>query len=119
MSGHFGHIDLVAPVIHVGFNKTIRKTLRSVCRNCSRLLLEPEKKRDFLEQLETSKEMGHLLTISSMVFKEARKSKACPYCSTEQLEIKFEKPSDYVEDGHKLTPTESPVTTLRIFLMRT
>lgn len=105
--GHFGHIDLVAPVIHVGFNKTVRKTLRSICRNCSRLLLEPEKKRDFLDQLDTCREMGHLPdSIINDVFKEARKSKTCPYCSTEQLEIKFEKPSDYIEDGHKLTPTE-------------
>ncbi|SFM92278.1 DNA-directed RNA polymerase subunit A' [Methanolobus profundi] len=105
--GHFGHIDLVAPVIHVGFNKTIRKTLRSVCRNCSRLLLDASKKQEFLDQLSTAKEMGHLPdSIINEVFKEARKSKSCPYCSTDQLEIKFEKPSDYVEDGHKLTPTE-------------
>lgn len=105
--GHFGHIDLVAPVIHVGFNKTIRKTLRSVCRSCSRLLLDASKKQEFLDQLNTCKEMGHLPdNIINEVFKEARKSKTCPYCSTEQLEIKFEKPSDYIEDGHKLTPTE-------------
>ncbi len=105
--GHFGHIELVAPVIHVGFNKTIRKTLRSICRNCSRLLLEPEKKREFLTQLEESKDIGHLPDdVINEVFKEARKAKSCPYCSTEQLEIKFEKPSDYIEDGHKLTPTE-------------
>lgn len=30
--GHFGHIDLIAPVIHVGFAKLIRKVLRAICR---------------------------------------------------------------------------------------
>ena len=45
--GHFGHIELVAPVIHVGFNKTIRKALRSICRNCSRLLLDTDSEKGF------------------------------------------------------------------------
>ncbi|MDP2217726.1 MAG: DNA-directed RNA polymerase subunit A' [Methanolobus sp.] len=105
--GHFGHIELVAPVIHVGFNKTIRKALRSICHNCSRLLLTADQKRNFLAQLQSSKDMGHLPDdIVNEVFKEARKTKICPYCSSEQKEVKFEKPTDYVEDGHKLTPTE-------------
>lgn len=105
--GHFGHIELVAPVVHVGFNKTIRKTLRSICRNCSALLLEPPKKKDFLAQINKLHEMGHLPDPAiNEVFKEARKTKVCPYCGAEQLEIKFEKPTEYIEDGHKLTPTE-------------
>ena len=28
--GHFGHIELVAPVVHVGYAKLIRKLLRAV-----------------------------------------------------------------------------------------
>ncbi|SES67815.1 DNA-directed RNA polymerase, subunit A' [Methanococcoides vulcani] len=105
--GHFGHIELVAPVIHVGFNKTIRKILRSVCCKCSSLMLEDSKKRDYLEQLSKYKDMGHLPDdVINDVFKEARKPKVCPYCGEAQLDIKFEKPSEYIEDGHKLTPTE-------------
>jgi DNA-directed RNA polymerase subunit A' len=105
--GHFGHIELVAPVIHVGFNKIIRKILRSVCSNCSRLLLEEKKKKEFLRQFARLDEMSHLPDDAiNEVFKEARKTKVCPYCGHEQKEIKFEKPSDYIEDGHKLSPTE-------------
>ncbi|MDK2893107.1 DNA-directed RNA polymerase subunit A' [Methanohalophilus sp.] len=105
--GHFGHIELVAPVIHVGFNKTIRKVLRSVCSNCSRLLLEDKKKQAFLEQFAKLEDMTHLPdAVINEVFKEARKTKVCPYCDHEQSEIKFEKPTDYIEDGHKLTATE-------------
>ncbi len=36
-NGHFGHIELAAPVIHVGFTKLIRRLLRSTCRDCSAL----------------------------------------------------------------------------------
>ncbi|OMJ92206.1 hypothetical protein SteCoe_5081 [Stentor coeruleus] len=37
--GHFGHIKLAKPVYHFGFLNEIRRVLRSVCFNCSRLLL--------------------------------------------------------------------------------
>ncbi|MCK5303774.1 MAG: DNA-directed RNA polymerase subunit A', partial [Candidatus Heimdallarchaeota archaeon] len=30
--GHFGHIELSRPVIHVGFNKLLYKVLRATCR---------------------------------------------------------------------------------------
>ena len=40
--GHFGHIDLAMPVVHVGFVKTIRNSLRSTCRKCGRILLSDQ-----------------------------------------------------------------------------
>lgn len=46
--GHFGHIELVVPVIHVGFNKTIRKLLKSICWNCCRLLLNESQKKKII-----------------------------------------------------------------------
>jgi len=105
--GHFGHIDLVAPVIHVGFNKSIRRILRATCRKCSRLLLEPAKKDGYLEQYATLKEMGHLPDdLINDISKDAAKTKICPYCGETQQAIKFEKPVEYLEDGHKLTPAE-------------
>ena len=36
--GHFGHIELVKPVYHVGFIEVCRKILRCICFNCSKLL---------------------------------------------------------------------------------
>ena len=105
--GHFGHIELVAPVVHVGFNKVIRKLLRATCRKCSRILLETSQKQHFLDQLTGIEEIGHMPDdLINEVYKEASKIKTCPYCNEEQLEIKFEKPSEYLENGEKLTPTE-------------
>src|SRR5439155_793439 len=41
--GHFGHIDLAMPVIHVGYVKDIKKLLQATCRKCGRLLgMNPE-----------------------------------------------------------------------------
>jgi len=105
--GHFGHIDLIAPVIHVGFAKLIRKILRAICRDCSRLMLLENEKRMYLEQIETLVRLGQTTDdVVNKVFAEARKHKVCPYCGAPQQEIKFERPLAYVEEGHKLTPSD-------------
>ena len=38
--GHFGHIELAAPVIHIGYAKLIYKMLSATCRECGSVLLE-------------------------------------------------------------------------------
>ena len=38
--GHFGHIELVKPIFHVGWFTLTGKILRCVCYQCSRLLIE-------------------------------------------------------------------------------
>ena len=42
--GHFGHIDLARPCLHIGLIHTIVKVLRCVCFHCSSLLLNKEHK---------------------------------------------------------------------------
>lgn len=37
--GHFGHIKLEEPVYHIGFTGIVLKILKTVCFNCSRILL--------------------------------------------------------------------------------
>ena len=38
--GHFGHIELMRPVFHVGYMDHVVKVLRCVCFHCSRLLID-------------------------------------------------------------------------------
>ena len=105
--GHFGHIDLIAPVIHVGFAKLIRKVLRAICRDCSRLMLKENEKKMYLGQIQTLERLGQMTDdIVNKVFSEARKNKNCPYCGAPQQEIKFERPLSYIEEGHKLTASD-------------
>ena len=40
--GHFGHIELVKPVIHSEFSKVIYMILQATCMNCHRILLDEE-----------------------------------------------------------------------------
>ncbi|KAL8870861.1 MAG: hypothetical protein Q9174_003190 [Haloplaca sp. 1 TL-2023] len=38
--GHFGHIELAAPVFHIGFLTKIKKLLETVCHNCGKILVD-------------------------------------------------------------------------------
>lgn len=111
--GHFGHIELARPVIHVGYAKKVLKVLRSICPECSRLMLTEEEidsfrqealkhRRIFLEDDEDAKKF---------VFKSARKSKVCPYCGAKKKKIVIEKPTTFYEEeeikgSRRITPIE-------------
>lgn len=41
--GHFGHIDLARPVLHIGFLYMVLRLLRCFCYHCSKLLVSPDK----------------------------------------------------------------------------
>ncbi len=102
--GHFGHIELAKPVIHVGYTRLIRKLLRVTCRECSRLLMGAEE----IEKVTGSEdELGEVVTE-----KDIKKEQICPHCGAQQLKINFEKPTTFsetwVEDGHKMEHKLTP-----------
>jgi len=51
--GHFGHIDVVRPVIHVEFAKHILFVLRSTCPGCKKLTAQKNKLKEIIVQVET------------------------------------------------------------------
>ena len=108
--GHFGHIDLAMPVIHVGYVKEIKKLLQSTCRSCGRLLLTAEQAQEYLNQRDRLEELiGETLEssyISAESAKDASSRTSCPHCSAVQLKITLDKPTTFREEGHKLTPKE-------------
>ncbi|MBI3587918.1 DNA-directed RNA polymerase subunit A' [Candidatus Micrarchaeota archaeon] len=85
-SGHFGHIEMVRPVIHVGFAKAVYHLLKATCRKCSRLLVEDS------------------------TFEKPKKAAVCPHCAEQQGAIKFVKPTSFFEDvggkERRLLPNE-------------
>ena len=105
--GHFGHIELAAPVVHPGFSKLIRRLLRGTCHDCARLLLTPTQKEKYLEKLETARALEEDLDkITKAAIREARKNSVCPHCDAEQKDVKHDKPTTYYEDGQKLMPSD-------------
>eukprot|EP00253_Pinus_taeda_P007579 PITA_07579 len=52
--GHFGHLELVKPMYHIGFLKTVLTILRCVCFNCSKILADEDDRR-FKEAMKITK----------------------------------------------------------------
>jgi len=105
--GHFGHIDLAMPVVHVGFVKTIRNSLRATCRSCGRILLPDKELDEYKKMIEKNKLEGRDNSyILKTVIAESTKSEACPRCKHETGKIDLDKPTSFRENGKKLTPTE-------------
>src|SRR6056297_2088913 len=103
-NGHFGHIELAAPVIHVGFTKLIRRLLRGTCRNCSRRLLTEDEKEKYRTMLDRTKELGNDINdVTKSAIREARKKDRCPHCGEVQYDINHEKPTTYYEVQQVLT----------------
>ncbi|MFC6756407.1 MULTISPECIES: DNA-directed RNA polymerase subunit A' [Haloarcula] len=97
-NGHFGHIELAAPVIHVGFAKLIRRLLRGTCRECSRLCLDENERDEFRDRLTRTRDLGRDLNdVTKAAIRQARKKDTCPFCGEKQYDIKHEKPTTYYE----------------------
>ena len=111
--GHFGHIELARPVIHVGYAKKVLKVLRSICPECSRLMLSEEDKTRFWDEQAKHRKMFFEgdAEFAKIVFKKARKTKICPYCGATKKKIIIEKPTTFYEEeenkgSRRLTPIE-------------
>lgn len=105
--GHFGRIELARPVIHVGYAKQINKILRAICRKCGRLLLPEERIKDYRREIRKAAKVGKSgASLIENLFKEARVAKVCPHCEEEHMDIKFEKPTSFVENKNRLSPTD-------------
>lgn len=82
--GHFGHIELAKPVVHVLYAKKVRNLLRFTCRECQALLIKDKDKS----------------------LRKSNRKTTCPECGAEQHDIKIEKPYSYYENGEPFKPTE-------------
>ncbi|MFQ6105726.1 MAG: DNA-directed RNA polymerase subunit A', partial [Candidatus Hydrothermarchaeaceae archaeon] len=105
--GHFGRIELARPIIHVGYAKQINKALHATCRKCGRLMLPEKKIEEYRNLIKKAKKVGKSdAEIIENLLKAAKNAKRCLYCGEEQLEIKFDKPTSFVENGNRLSPTD-------------
>jgi len=108
--GHFGHIELAVPIVHIEFTKIIHELLKSTCRRCGRILLSEEKVKKVQDRIEKYKQL--LGTIPDSVYKtimQEIKAKQCFSCAANQWKITFEKPTKFIEQteagSEPLTPS--------------
>ncbi|MCS7119825.1 MAG: DNA-directed RNA polymerase subunit A' [Nitrososphaerota archaeon] len=102
--GHFGHIELAVPIIHVEFTKKIHDLLQAFCKNCGRILLPEKTITRARRQIERVKKiMGSVPSqFYNSVLEKAKKTRECPFCATKQHKIEFVKPTifyEHLEEG--------------------
>jgi DNA-directed RNA polymerase subunit A' len=103
--GHFGHIELAVPVIHVEFAKQIYRLLTATCRGCGRILL-PDEGNESIASFKRKREEDLKLfgkvtddTINDIlkVAKKYKRGKECPHCGMPQTNVRFAKPTTFFE----------------------
>lgn len=80
-SGHFGWYRLALPVFHAGFFRHIYVICQMICKNCSRVMLDPSKKMKYLQSLRSSTELGQKRIVSKIT-SECKKTTICFYCKS-------------------------------------
>jgi DNA-directed RNA polymerase subunit A' len=102
--GHFGHIELAEPVVHISFVEDIYRLLQVTCRSCGRILLHEDDVMKYRERLSRDQPVTPQLHEETRkeIFQRAKKTKICPHCGKPQFEIELTKPSTFyevLEDG--------------------
>ncbi len=112
--GHFGHIELARPVIHVSFVKHIHMYLKAACRVCGRIKISEAEREKYIELMKGLEELGldYLKRrLHEYIRRKATATQKCPHCGAKQYKIRLEKPHSFYEDrgeeGYvKLNPIE-------------
>ncbi|HEY6589057.1 MAG TPA: DNA-directed RNA polymerase subunit A' [Nitrososphaeraceae archaeon] len=97
--GHFGHIELAEPVLHIAFVDDIHKLLLTTCRSCNRIKLENEELASYKE-IRSAKASYAVITLDNIkdeIIEKSKKIKICPHCQAEQYDLIFTKPTIFVE----------------------
>jgi DNA-directed RNA polymerase II subunit RPB1 len=80
--GYFGHIELARPVYYIQFLNTIMKILRCTCIKCSKLLINKEKHKNLLNNLDNKHRWDKVFSLASKV-KRCGEETLCG-CGTKQ-----------------------------------
>jgi DNA-directed RNA polymerase subunit A' len=97
--GHFGHVELAEPVLHIAFVDEINRLIQATCRTCGRILL-PQQELDAYRVRLTSKTdytPAMLDSVAKEITTKAKKVKLCPHCGKQQYQIEFTKPTIFHE----------------------
>src|SRR5712692_6769750 len=97
--GHFGHIELAEPVLHIAFVDEINRLVQTTCRSCGRILLTQQELEAYHSKLTTQSDFTPSLQeiVTKEIVTKAKKVKLCPHCGKQQYQIEFTKPTIFHE----------------------
>ena len=97
--GHFGHIELAEPILHIAFIDNIHKLLLTTCRSCARLKISQEELEEYhrIRSKEAAYTVISIKHIPDQIIEKAKKEKTCPHCGKSQYDMIFTKPTIFIE----------------------
>ncbi|MDV3244209.1 MAG: DNA-directed RNA polymerase subunit A' [Nitrososphaerales archaeon] len=97
--GHFGHIELAEPVLHIAFVDEINKLIQTTCRTCGRILLPQQELDAYRTRLAGKTDFTPAIveSVAKEMTTKAKKVKLCPHCGKQQYQIEFTKPTIFHE----------------------
>ncbi len=105
--GHFGHIELVRPVLHSEFSKVMYAILKATCFECHRILLDPKQVQALAEsENPESTEANEETEPKHGKRTQVKSGKRCPYCKAVQPKLKFQQPTYFNIGDRRLKPDE-------------
>jgi len=107
--GHFGHIELIRPVIHPLYSKILLFIMQSTCNKCHKLVFDETELTKLKEELKVYEKeddkKGQKTTIIKFRTKKI-KGKICPHCGHKQEDITLLKPTTFYKGKQVLLATE-------------
>lgn len=81
--GHFGHLKLNLPVVHIGFFKSLLNILKCVCKTCGNILIPEAERTQLMKRMVKLKDNPTArAALSKKLVKECGKSKRCGECDS-------------------------------------
>ncbi|CAI5461136.1 unnamed protein product [Closterium sp. Yama58-4] len=88
-AGHFGYIRLELPVYHMGYFKVILLIMQCICKNCARVLLSDEERRQWLKKFRHPRvEVLQKKAMVKRVAERCKRTRMCYYCGDHNGTVK-------------------------------
>ncbi len=100
--GHFGHLNLVRPVVHSEFSKKVEELMHGTCMNCGRIALSEEK----LAELHSIQQTDSTVDVVKRILFKTKKVKKCPHCGESRKIVLLDKPTNFYQDRERIYPTQ-------------
>ncbi len=97
--GHFGHIELVRPVIHSEYARYVELFLNATCKKCGRIVLPDEEIKKIVKTYPPKMRL-------KVIAKRAAKVTKCPHCGYEHKKVRLDRPTNFFEEDKRIWPTE-------------
>jgi DNA-directed RNA polymerase subunit A' len=107
--GHFGHIELARPVMHVLYMDKVYDLLRGTCAFCHKILLDETVAEKFAlthANIDKEKSADKRRRLAKMALNKVKLVKKCPHCNEKQPTLKLEKPTTIMDGEKRLSPIE-------------